>query len=115
LTYAQKFFSWILKLACAFCRHGESLKLSKLLILFKFYFLLSSQAIQAKPYFSRVCGPSGRLFNKVIHSFLGLSLKDLKNNNLSLFSRKFMSYKLSEWLFVNVSSNFPQDLNANVA
>ena len=71
----------------------------KLLFLNEYMNLLSSRAIQAKPYFSRLCGPSGRVFNKVIHSFLGLSLKGLKNNNLSLFSRNFMSYKLSELMF----------------
>jgi len=108
LTYAQKFFSWILKLAYSFCRQGEPLNLPKSLILFSFYFLLSSQAIQAKPYFSRVCGASGRLFNKVIHSFLGLSLKGLKNNNLSLFSRIFMSYKLSELMFSKFHPNPPK-------
>jgi len=70
------------------------------LILFDFYILLSSQAIQAKPYFSRLCGVSRRVFNKVIHSFLGLLLKTMKNNNLSVFSRKFMSYKLSELTYL---------------
>jgi len=58
--------------------------------------LLSSRAIQAKPYFSRLCGPSLRVFNKVIHSLLGLLLKIMKNNNLHLVSRIFMSSKLTK-------------------
>jgi len=58
--------------------------------------LLSSRAIQAKPYFSRLCGPSLRVFNKVIHSLLGLLLKILKNNNLHLVSRIFVSNKLTK-------------------
>jgi hypothetical protein len=53
--------------------------------------LLSSRAIQSKPYFSRVCGSSRRVFNKVIHRLLGLLLKVMKNNNLPVVSRIFMS------------------------
>jgi len=100
LTYAQKFFSKILKFADTLGRWRDISKHLKSLILLIFYFLLSSQAIQSKPYFSRLCGPSSKVFNKVIHSFLGLLLKGLKNNNLSVFSRKFMSYKLSELTFL---------------
>jgi hypothetical protein len=58
--------------------------------------LLSSRAIQAKPYFSRLREASGRVFNKVIHSLLGLLLKILKNNNLPTISRIFMSKKMTE-------------------
>jgi len=58
--------------------------------------LLSSRAIQAKPYFSRLCGRSCRVFNKVIHSLLGHLLKIMKNNNLHLVSRIFMSKKLTK-------------------
>jgi hypothetical protein len=58
--------------------------------------LLSSRAIQSKPYFSRVSGASSRVFNKVIHSLLGLLLKAMKNNNLSVISRIFMSKKMTE-------------------
>ena len=57
--------------------------------------LLSSRAIQAKPYFSRLCGPSRRVFNKVIHSLLGLLLKTMKNNNLPVVSRIFISKKVA--------------------
>jgi len=66
------------------------------LILFNIMKLLSSRAIQSKPYFSRLYRASRRVFNKVIHSFLGLSLKILKNNNLPAIPRLFMSKKMTE-------------------
>jgi len=87
----------------------DTLKHTKLLILLSIYFLLSSQAIQAKPYFSRLCGLSRKVFNKVIHSFLGLLLKRLKNNNLTMFSRNFMSYKLSELMFLLIRQIVTKD------
>jgi hypothetical protein len=77
--------------------------------------LLSSQAIQAKPYFSRLCGLSLRVFNKVIHSLLGHLLKILKNNNLHLVSRIFLSKKPTKYhcdFRVNVDHKV---LNAKVA
>ena len=74
----------------------DAVSFHKSLILFNFIFLLSSQAIQSNPYFSRVCEASCEVFNKVIHSFLGLLLKILKNNNLPVFPRNFMSYERSE-------------------
>jgi len=64
---------------------------SKLLILFEIILLLSSQANRSRPYFSRLCEASGKVFNKVIHSFLGHLLKSKKNNNLPVVPRKFMS------------------------
>jgi len=100
LTYAQKFIPMILKFPDTFAHRRSISKYAKSLILLKFNFLLSSQAIQSKPYFSRLCGASCIVFNKVIHSFLGLLLKGLKNNNLSVFSRNFMSYKLSELMLL---------------
>jgi len=58
--------------------------------------VLSSRAIQSKPYFSRVCGSSRRVFNKVIHSLFGLHLKAMKNNNLPVVSTIFVSKKVTK-------------------
>jgi hypothetical protein len=76
--------------------------------------LLSSQAIQSKPYFSRLCGPSGRVFNKVIHSFLGLLLKIMKNNNLPAIPRIFMSKKMTECRLAFPKLEVHRNLNAEV-
>ena len=96
LTYAQKFISCFLKFSDALRRLHDAAIFHKSLILFRFIFMLSSQAIQSNPYFSRLCEASCRVFNKVIHSFLGHLLKILKNNNLPVFPRNFMSYEPSE-------------------
>jgi len=91
LTYAQKFILKILRLCCGLQAFRHPPVYPKLLFLNIFMKLLSSRAIQPKPYFSRVCGSSRRVFNKVIHSLLGLLLKVMKNNNLPVVSRIFMS------------------------
>ena len=77
--------------------------------------LLSSRAIQAKPYFSRLCGLSLRVFNKVIHSLLGHLLKILKNNNLHLVSRIFMSKKMTKYMRNDMVGVAHKVLNAKVA
>lgn len=77
--------------------------------------LLSSRAIQGKPYFSRLCGPSDRVFNKVIHNLLGLPLKIMKNNNLPDVSRIFMSKKMTECRTALVLRVAHRVLNAKVA
>jgi hypothetical protein len=77
--------------------------------------LLSSRAIQGKPYFSRLGEASGRVFNKVIHSFLGLLLKPMKNKDLPAISRIFMSKKMTECVNGFKLKLHHKGLDANVA
>jgi hypothetical protein len=115
LTYAQKFNPWNLKFSSPSQAAPLKSTYRKLLFLNEYMNLLSSRAIQGKPYFSRLCGPSCRVFNKVIHSFLGLLLKPLKNNNLQLVSRIFMSKKMTKCMRLLMLSGAHKVLNAKVA
>jgi hypothetical protein len=115
LTYAQKFFLQNLHFQAVSAVDRGPLKNHKLLFLIEYLNLLSSRAIQAKPYFSRLWGASDRVFNKVIHSLLGLSLKILKNNNLPDVSRIFISKKMTECRIALVLREAHRVLNAKVA